>query len=231
MNKKIVALVTTVLIALALVMVGSGVAKRAPERPGASRLPAIVSQSNQAADDNRPLKDKAKEVRNFVGGESPKGTAASDLAGLTKLSTDIIIGTALENHPTLSADGKTITLNYKVRVEYVYKGKLAEGADTTVSLPGGKVKFADGTTAEIQTGWFRKMLNGQTYALFLTPGVVNGVFVTTGQAQGVFDIPTTASDRVVKTHSGVPRDPINKYNNNDVKSFLKELRQVTKKPL
>jgi hypothetical protein len=244
MNKRIVALVASTLMALALAVVGIGVAKRPP---GASRRPQVmqshasetaqpqgVPQVDQTKEvqDTRPLKEKAKEVGNFVGTEAPKKTAAyADLADLAKQSTAVIIGTAEENHPTLSPDGKSITINYKVRVEYVYKGKLAPGNNILVSLPGGKVTFADGSSAEIQTGWFKKMQNGKTYALFLSPGSERGLFVTTGEAQGLFEIPTTEDDQTVKAHSGIPRDPIGKYEGTDVKTFLRELRQATKKPL
>lgn len=99
-----------------------------------------------------------------------------------------------------------------------------------MSLPGGKVRFADGSTAEIRTAWFKKMQNGKTYALFLSPGSGSG-FVTTGEAQGLFEIPTTEGDQSVKTHSGIPRDSVGKYQGTDVKTFLRELRQATKKPL
>ncbi len=75
------------------------------------------------------------------------------------------------------------------------------------------------------------MQNGKTYALFLSPGSENGLFVTTGEAQGLFEIPTTEFDQTVKTHSGIPRHSVGKYQGTDVKTFLRELRQATKKPL
>jgi len=237
MNKKSVALASTVLIAFALAVVGIGMAKRPPARPGGPQPQFTSSVQPQAGKtgataDSRPLKEKAKEAGAFVGTAGPKSAPMyADLAQLSKQSTAVIIGTAQENHPTLSADGKSITINYNVRIEYVYKGKLKQGNNILVSLPGGKVTFADGTSAEVRTGWFKKMQNSKTYALFLSPGEGSGSFVTTGEAQGLFEIPTTQNDRVVRTHSGLPRDPIAKYQGVDVKTFLKELRQVTNKPL
>jgi hypothetical protein len=93
------------------------------------------------------------------------------------------------------------------------------------------VKFNDGSVAEIMTPWFKKMQNGKTYALFLQPGTAEGQFVTTGEAQGVFEIPTTEDDRLVKAHSGIPGNSVRKYDGQDVKTFLGELRRVTGKAL
>jgi hypothetical protein len=119
-----------------------------------------------------------------------------------------------------------------VRVAYVYKGAIREGNIITVSLPGGKVGFDDGSTAEIRTPWFKKMMNGKAYVLFLTATSRPKVFVTTGEAQGIFEIPTTAKGlRIVQAHTGVPNDPIWKYQGKDVRDFLKELRRITRKPL
>ena len=65
----------------------------------------------------------------------------------------------------------------------------------------------------------------------LQPGAAEGQFVTTGEAEGVFEIPTTQDDRLVKVHSGIPGSPVWKYNGQDVKTFLIELRRVTGKAL
>lgn len=54
-------------------------------------------------------------------------------------------------------------------------------------------------------------------------------FGLTGGAQGVFEIPTTPRDRVVRTHAGIQRDPMWRYQNMDVTAFLREVRQATKK--
>jgi hypothetical protein len=67
------------------------------------------------------------------------------------------------------------------------------------------------------------MQNGKSYALFLQSGNVKGRFVTTGEAQGLMEIPTDSSDRTVKTSSGIQSHPIRRYNGQDVKTFLREL--------
>jgi hypothetical protein len=188
-----------------------------------------VSQSRGAAS-ARTLKEKAKQAGKFVGYEQPNDAAA--YPGLDQLvgnSAAVVIGIAQQNVCRLSPDGEHISIDYQVKVEYVYKGTVRQGNTITVSLPGGMVHFADGTSAEVRTPWFKKMQQGATYLLFLNQAAADQPFVTTGAAQGLFEIPTTLNSRVVKTHTGVLKDPIWKYNGMDVKAFLKEVRQAVKK--
>ena len=192
----------------------------------------IGARANRAQGDNRTLKERAQQERSVRELQNPKSTTVySVLSQLVHDSAAVIIGTVQKNTPTLSPDGKSISLEYEMRVEYVYKGRIQQDSTITVGLPGGRVKFDDGSTAEIMTPWLRKMQNGKSYALFLQPGNVKGRFVTTGEAQGLFEIPIDASDRTVKTSSGIQNHPIRKYNGQDVKTFIRELRQVTGKPL
>jgi hypothetical protein len=204
---------------------------------GAARRPsgAAKQAATQSASipDNRSLREKAKDKGRYTGYEPPrKAKVSKNLEGLTKSSSGIIIGIPQDNISVLSADGRTITLDYKVRVMYVYKGALREQSTITVSLPGGRVAFEDGSTAEIRTSWLKKMMNGKAYALFLTESSRPGIFVTTGEAQGIFEIPKMAKDNpVIQTHSGLRNDPIGRYQNTDARQFLKELRRVTGKDL
>jgi hypothetical protein len=50
----------------------------------------------------------------------------------------------------------------------------------TVKVPGGKVIFPDGTSAEVRTPWFKWMENRHTYVLFLTAEGDGTAYVTTG---------------------------------------------------
>ena len=229
MNKKSAMLVLVILIAMTLASISA--AKRFSPVPGVQHTQVNQAQGTSTVasspEDRRSLKEKAKEAGNFVGSQNPKRVAEfANLAELTAGSSTVIIGTPTKNTSTLSRDGRKLTLNYEVQVEYVYKGKLQEGSTITVALPGGRLKFDDGSTAEIKTQWLRKMQNSKTYALFLTPE--NELFVTTGEGQGIFEIPTTEHDRTVKSHSGIAKDPVWKYHGMPVKDFLKELRQATK---
>jgi hypothetical protein len=228
MRKKVsVALALIVLACLAFALAGASAARRSRAYP----LP-VASQHNEAnvEEDTRPLKEKAKQGGRFVETHNPnRATVCADLSALANRSDAVIIGTPQKNMSNMTPDGKSIMLDYTVKVEYVYKGALREGDTITVSLPGGKVMFEDGSTAEVRTPWFKKMENGKTYALFLSPNGRSGSFVTTGEAQGLFEIPTTKDSSAVKTHSGLLTDPMWKYHNTDVKAFLRELRRATKK--
>jgi hypothetical protein len=223
----------TISIILAGVGLGYGLSRMATSRRKAAIARSFMPATGQVAKDTRPLRERAKQAGRYVTQQAPKRSAVfADLAGLSDSSSAVIVGIPEDNISTLSTDGKNITIDYRVKVMYVYKGALREGETITVSLPGGMMAFEDGSTAEVRTPWFRKMMNGKAYALFLTATSNSGQFVTTGEAQGLFEIPMTLKDSmIIQTHSGLPGDPISKYSTMDARDFLRELRRVTKKPL
>jgi hypothetical protein len=231
-------------IPVGLVLAGVGATWRSPSAslpaaavPSSARRlltprPTIVKPQPIAPEDKRPLQERAKESGGVKLEKSPKkADEFADLAELNANSSAVIIGTPLDNIMNLTPDGMSVTIDYKVRVEYVYKGGFQEGSFVTVSLPGGMVRFADGSTAEVKTPWFKKMQHGTAYALFLKSGPRSGAFAPTGEAQGVFEIPTTKESRVVKTQSGLRQDRIHKYHDMDVNKFFQELRKITGKKL
>jgi hypothetical protein len=173
------------------------------------------------------LKQKAKQHGKFVVELATPPPAYNELEQLAANSSNIVIGVAQQNVCRLSRDGNSITTDYQVTLEHHYKGKFRKGNTITVSLPGGLVQFPDGTSAETRTPWFRKLQQGETYLFFLN-GSSDGKLVPTGDAQGIFQIPTTKQDRLVKTQSGRSQDPIWKYNKVDVINFLKHVRAVAK---
>lgn len=227
MKKRTFILGLALLVSLLLIFVIISAAKR----PGRTTARAIEKGST-ATDNDRSLKEKAKQFKNFIGDKKPnRSMVYNDLDELAKNSAAVIIGTPKENISTLSSDGKSISLNYTVNVEYVYKGALQPGRTIIISLPGGKVMFEDGTTAEIRTPWFKKMQNETAYLLFLNDAPNGESFVTTGEAQGLFEIPTGEGSRTIKTNTGAMRDPIWKYQNMEVRAFLKEVRKAVKKEI
>lgn len=204
---------TALLIAAAVLVILGATRRRQP-------APAVIA--------DQTLKAKAKGDRRFIQTENPVGPGRyANLSALVGESAAVLIGTPQTNISKLTADGTNITLDYQVKVEYVYKGNLRESDIVTISLPGGMVKFEDGSTAEVRTPGFRKMQDGKTYALFLAAKGTNA-FVPLGGPQGIFEIPTTSVTRAVKSHTLVPNDPMLKYNGMNVKDFFKELRQAVK---
>jgi hypothetical protein len=227
----------TVLLAVLIIMggvgLGYGLSRMAAAKHQAALARAFMPQPEKPAD-NRSLKEKAKQAGRYAEEQRPgKLNAFADLSGLAANSSVIIVGIPEDNLSALSSDGRSITIDYKVQVAYVYKGALREGDTINVSLPGGKVAFEDGSTAEIRTPWFRKMMNGKAYVLFLNQSTPRADrFVTTGEAQGLFEIPTTPQEsRTVRPSTGLPNDSMSKYSTMNVKDFFRELRKVTNKPL
>lgn len=219
------------LLAIAVVAAGSafgiGLSKiGAARRLTGVRLPAAVSQSE--ATDKRTVKEKAKKEGRFTEVVRPDRTKVyNDLSELSAGSSDVIIGIPKENVTGLTPDEKSISIDYKVQVEFVYKGKLKVGTTITVSLPGGRIMFPDGSMAEVKTPWFKKMQEGKAYALFLRRRDIGNNFGTVGQAQGIFEIPTTREDRAVKSHVGLMNDPMWKYQGMEVRNFIPELKRAT----
>jgi hypothetical protein len=113
---------------------------------------ATRRQSAPATIADQTLKAKAKAGRRLILTENPVGPGRyANLSALVGDSAAVLIGTPQTNISKLTADGTNITLDYQVKVEYVYKGNLRESDIITISLPGGMVKFEDGSTAEVRT--------------------------------------------------------------------------------
>jgi hypothetical protein len=113
-------------------------------------------------------------------------------------------------------------------MQEVIKGKVAQSSTITVNLPGGRVEFEDGTSAEIRTPGFRKMENGKTYVLFLRENKAEGdAFILVGGQQGLFEIPADGSG--VNPHGLTVDDVVKQNKDKDVNSFLKEIRAAAKK--
>lgn len=177
-------------------------------------------------EDQRPLRDKARDARQYKTTERPPDLRGFiTLEDVTKGSAAIVIASANRNVCTLSPNGQTVTIDYEMKVEHSYKGTLTPGQAITVSLPGGLIKFPDGSSAEVKTPWFKKMMNGKTYLLYLN-GNENRPFTITGGPRGVFEIPTGETNRLVTSHSMIEGDPMRNYNEMDVRVFLREVKQT-----
>jgi hypothetical protein len=168
-------------------------------------------------------REAAKLKGHYVGTVDPNWDWTNfDLETLTKNSVAIVIGIPEHGKAQLSSTGDMITTDYDVRVQEVIKGTLSLDTLIKVSLPGGKVDFDDGTSAEIQTPGFDPMVIAKKYVLFLYPNR-NGsnILLTTGGPQGLFELQPTGK---VKAH-GRPTDGVVKeVENKDAESFLNDLR-------
>ncbi|HKC62068.1 MAG TPA: hypothetical protein VKB86_00415 [Pyrinomonadaceae bacterium] len=173
---------------LASVVCAAAIASMSGWRKAAS--PAPKESLTQQGNAEGRLRQGAREKRHFVlAYDDPQWKNVLDTKMLVKDSPIIILGRVERSPCKLSEDGERITIDYQVRVSDVVKGNMAKGTLVTVSVPGGLVRFDDGTTAEFRTPSFRKMASGRSYLLFLTPeGKRDGILITTGGPQGIFEL-------------------------------------------
>ena len=122
----------------------------------------------------------------------------------------------------LSQSGQTILTDYEVRVSEVFKGSASAGDSITVALPGGSIKFEDGTTAELKALGFEPLKLGATYTIFLSESAATpNVYTLSGGPQGLVEI---VYDKTLKSH-GRLTDPVNEESKGkDKETFLKEDR-------
>ena len=150
-----------------------------------------------------------------------------DIESLTKNSAAVIVGRITKKLDGRLIDGKAIFTDYEVAVEELVKGDLKQAKTIIVTVPGGRVFFEDGTSAEQVTPTFEHPHIGRAYALFLMEGAsVPSVFFLPGGPQGMFDIENTGG---VKSH-GRPDDAgavETKGKNRD--EFMRKVREHARK--
>jgi hypothetical protein len=209
---------------IVIVVIASGIAFSAIKLANGRRVAPPTASSK----DPRTLEEKAKRGHGKIIANLDFNKAAqqSSLTNMVAHSESIVIANTTSNVCRLSDDGRIVRTFYQAKIEQVLKGDLKPGDNVTVSLPGGKVGFADGSTAEVQTVWFKKMVNNKRYLLFLNDKNKTRNFLTTGGPQGVFELP--ADGRGAVSHSGLRDDAMRTYDNKNVAAFLNEIRQLRK---
>lgn len=175
------------------------------------------------------LKEAAKIKKNFVRIFNPHPDLLSfGIGELTKNSEAVIIGVPVKNICELTPDGQLVTTNYDVVVQEVLKGDIYPGSTIKVALVGGKFTFEDGTTAEVQTPNFEKMVNGRTYTLYISKYPLNNsLYILTAGPQGMIELSDDGTN--VKSQAR-ETDPVKQQlKNKDVKAFLKEAREMARR--
>jgi hypothetical protein len=174
------------------------------------------------------LREAAKLKGHYVGEfDAHWDFSQLDIELLTKNSAAVLIGTMTKKLGSrLTSEGQLIFTDYEVTVQERIKGEVATGARITVSLPGGRVEFEDGTSAELTTPSFEHMKTGGTYTLFLTEsGTAPDGYTLTAGPQGLVEI---VDNNTVKSH-GRSTDPINAQSRGKNKdAFLQEVRKQAK---
>jgi hypothetical protein len=207
-----------------------------------STLPTRGQQTNRqtlAPDDFIQIRDAlrrggyreaAKVKGHYVGEFDPHWDfGLFDIESLTKNSVVVVVGVATGALPSrLAANGQLIVTDYEISVRETIKGKGLAGGKIKVSLPGGKMEFEEGTSAELRTPQFEQIKVRRTYTLFLTEDQTEpGVFTLTGGPQGLVEIATGGAP--VKSY-GRPTDPVfEEVKELDAESFLHLVRSQGKK--
>lgn len=173
------------------------------------------------------LREGARIKKQFVSSESTTGWAKYDLEALTSHSSVVIMGTPLDNVSSLSANGERITTEYKVKVSRIFKGQVQENGLIRLIVPGGKVVFEDGTSAEILTPDLGPITKNQNYIFFLHPSSDGtDVLKLTGGGQGLFEVPSSAWG--VKP-LGDKKDVVQRHKDQSVNDFIEEIQRAVKK--
>ena len=150
-----------------------------------------------------------------------------DVETLTRNSAAVIVGRIKKKLDARLLEGKLILTDYEVAVEELVKGDLKQAQTIIVTVPGGRVVFADGSSAEQTTPTFEHPHVGRAYVLFLMEqAAVPSVFFLTAGPQGLFDLEDSAG---VKSH-GRPDDPgavETKGESRD--AFMKNVREDARK--
>lgn len=175
------------------------------------------------------LRAAAKLKGNYVLEYSPHWDwGRFDLETLTKGSTAVIVGRFTKKAKTrLSGEGLMIFTDYEVSVDELVKGEIKQSETIVVTLPGGRVSFEDGTSAEVTTPSFEHPQIGRSYTLFLmTETAVPSVFFLAGGPQGMFDLEDSSG---VKSH-GLPEDlTAVETRGKSREAFMKTVRELARK--
>src|SRR3712207_9046786 len=132
------------------------------------------------------LREAARLKGHYVGEYNPHWDFGQfDVEALTKNSVAVVLGVPSKKTASrLNKSGRVILTDYEVTVSEVFKGPLAAGNPVTVSLPGGRVEFEDGTSAELRARDFEHVRAETSYVFFLSEsGDAPGAYVLSGGPQ------------------------------------------------
>lgn len=147
---------------------------------------------------------------------------------LTKNSVAVIVGIPRRSKAQLSPSGQSVVTEYEVGVQEVIKGEISQGDTLKVSLPGGKVDFDDGSSVELNTPGFERMVDNNSYVLFLYARHDGGdAYLLTGGPQGLFELPSNSTN--VKPHGRLTDPAVKEAKGKTVQSFLEDVHRLAKR--
>ena len=227
-TKRVLVVVAVCFVATATFLAVSGKGSRPSQSPAKPVQADDDAQKVRQALERGGLREAAKVKGTYVAEYNPHWDwGLFTVEDLTKNSAAVIVGRFTRKLDARVLDGKAIFTDYEVAVEELVKGDLKQVKSITLSIPGGRFYFEDGTSAEQLTPTFDQPRLGRAYTLFLTTeAAVPSVFFLSGGPQGMFDVEDSSG---VKSH-GRPGDPgAVATKGKDRESFLKEVRDDARK--
>ena len=226
--KRVLIAAAICLMAGASFLVISGRGSRPLQNPASQKPSSDDAMALQQALRRGGLREAAKLKGHYVAEYDPHWDwGVFDVESLTKNSAAVIVGRFTKKLEPRLLDGKVIFTDYEVSVEELVKGDIKQAETIVVSLPGGRIDFDDGTSAEQTTPTFEHPHIGRAYTLFLMREVsVPFVFFLSGGPEGMFDIEDSAG---VRSH-GKPDNPgAVETKGKNRESFLKNVREQARK--
>jgi len=215
-----VAVIATILLGFVLVLTKIAHTQSQATKKSQEPDPVVTAVRNGG------LREAAKLKRVYVSSERTSGWAKYDLENLTSTSIAIIIGTPLRSSSRLSASGDRVITEHEIRVERVLKGNLKTAEPVSLVVPGGKVTFEDGSSAEIRTPDLGPIAEQKRYLFFLRNSDDKpDAFTLTGGGQGAFEL--SAPEANVRP-LGNKTDIVQKHKNQKVSAFVEEIEKTAK---
>lgn len=120
------------------------------------------------------------------GTESPKGLEPSLEHAISK-SPLILIGTVTAKKPVLTFDGRSIQTLYTLKIVSVLRGNAQ--SSVIYAVPGGTIRYPDGTKAEVRIKDFTSLVNGHCYLILAQPDEDNpGIYGPSVWDESTFEL-------------------------------------------
>lgn len=146
------------------------------------------------------------------------------LESLSENSDMAIIGTPISAQDKVINDGREIITEYKVKVQESVQGKAQWDDVITVALPGGRVAFDDGATAQLDVADLPRLQIGYRYALYLGLLKPVNIYEPMGGPEGIFEL--SADGKVLPF--ATPQYTEAAARNDDALEFVERVRAASK---
>ncbi len=195
----------TIRLAVAVMGLATATSARCQTSEVLIRRPSSATPAIQESLHERALKSGAvhEEIK------LPEGwVVQNNVHDLTIDSDVVIVGFVHANKCELDANSDSIATRYQVLPEKVYRDRFSvvnkdvrpdarpdfnrkrveAGTEIQVVLPGGKIRFPEGVTAQVDVLNSPRMVNGGRYLFYLkySPGAKG--YIITGLSRGIFEV-------------------------------------------